>query len=56
MRHYDTSCGPMSCVPTRKDGVPEFVIKTLFCRAVVFSEITSVVILQMVSLHHCMTI
>ena len=21
MRHYDTSCGPMSCVPTRKDGV-----------------------------------
>ena len=24
MRHYDTSCGPMSCIPTRKDGVPEF--------------------------------
>ena len=21
MRHYDTSCGPMSCVPTRKDGI-----------------------------------
>ena len=20
MRHYDTSCGPMSCVPTRKFG------------------------------------
>ena len=34
MRHYDTSCGPMSCVPTRKDGVPEFVIKLLYCRAV----------------------
>ena len=29
MRHYDTSCGPMSCVPTRKDGVPEFDIKLL---------------------------
>ena len=27
MRHYDTSCGPMYCVPTRKDGVPELVIK-----------------------------
>ena len=33
MRHYDTSCGPMSCVPTRKDGVPEFVIKLLYCLA-----------------------
>ena len=22
MRHYDTSCGTMSCVPMRKDGVP----------------------------------
>ena len=21
MRHYDTSCGPMSCVPMRKDDV-----------------------------------
>ena len=31
MRHYDTSCGPMSCIPTRKDGVPEFVIKPLYC-------------------------
>ena len=20
MRHYDNSCGPMSCVPTRKNG------------------------------------
>ena len=42
MRHYDTSCGPMSCVPTRKDGVPEFVIKLLYCRAVVaiFCEMT----------------
>ena len=28
MRHYDNSCGPMSCIPIRKDGVPEFVIKT----------------------------
>ena len=27
MRHYDTSCGPMSCIPKRKDGVPEFLIK-----------------------------
>ena len=34
MRNYDTSCGPMSCVPTRKDGVPEFIIKALYCRAV----------------------
>ena len=32
MRHYDTSCGPMSCIPTRKDGVPEFVIKLLYCQ------------------------
>ena len=39
MRHYDTSCGPMSCVPTRKDGVPEFVIKALYCRAVVYIAI-----------------
>ena len=30
MRHYDTSCGPMSCVPTREDGVPQFVIKHLY--------------------------
>ena len=30
MRHYDTSCGPMSCVPTIKDGIPEFVIKPLY--------------------------
>ena len=35
MRHCDTSCGPMSCIPTRKDGVPELVIKFLYCRAVV---------------------
>ena len=34
MRHYDTSCGPMSCVPTRKGGIPEFVIKALYCCAV----------------------
>ena len=34
MRHYDTSCGPMSCVSTRKDDVPEFVIKPVYCRAV----------------------
>ena len=33
--HYDTSCGPMSSVPMRKDGVPEFVFKLLYCRAVV---------------------
>ena len=28
MRHYnyDGLCGPMSCVPMRKDGVPEFVM------------------------------
>ena len=48
MRHYDTSCGPMSCVSMRKDGIPEFVIKALYCRVVVYysdtiSEITSVV-------------
>ena len=45
MRH-DTSCGPMSCVPTRKDGVPEFVIKALYvvqwCSNTI-SEITSAV-------------
>ena len=35
MRHYDTSCGPMSYVPMRKDGVPEFMIKALYCCAVV---------------------
>ena len=34
IRHYDISCGPMSCVPTREDGVPEFLIKLLYCRAV----------------------
>ena len=40
-------------IPTRKDGVPEFVIKALYCLAVVYitsdtiSEITSVVISQM---------
>ena len=28
-RHYDTSCDPMFCVPTRKYGVLEFVIKAL---------------------------
>ena len=39
MRHYDTSCGPVSCVPTRKDGVPEFVIKLpiLSCSGVAIS-------------------
>ena len=21
MRYYDTSCGPMSCIPTRKDHI-----------------------------------
>ena len=55
MRHYDTSCGPMSCVSTRKDGVPEFVIKALYvvqwCSDT-NSEITSVVISLMVSLYH----
>ena len=34
MRQYDTSCGPMSCVPTRKDGVLEFVIKALYVSGV----------------------
>ena len=34
MRHFDTSCGPMSCVPTRKDGVAEFVINILSCSGV----------------------
>ena len=60
MRHYDTSCGPMSCVQTRKDGVPEFVIKNpsivvQWCSDTI-SEITSVVISLMVALHHCTTI
>ena len=56
MRHYDTLCGPMSCVPTRKDGVPEFVIKELYvvqwCSDTI-SEMTTLVISLMVSLHHC---
>ena len=36
MRHYDTSCGPMSYVPTRKNVIPEFVIKPyiLLCSGV----------------------
>ena len=34
MTRYDTSCGPMSCIPTRKDDIPEFLIKALYCRAV----------------------
>ena len=50
MGHYDTSCGPMSCIPTRKDGVPEFVIKALYCRAVVFIVIP-LVKLQVWSFH-----
>ena len=52
MRHYDSSCGPMSCVSTRKDGVPEFVIKALYYRAVCYietiSEMTTLVISLMV--------
>ena len=32
MRHYDSSCGPMSCVPTRKDGVPELYKKEVETR------------------------
>ena len=35
----DWSFGPMSCVPTTKDGVPEFVIKAIYYRAVVYSII-----------------
>ena len=57
MRHYDTSCGPMSCVPTRKDGVPEFVIKPYkkiivvqWCSDII-SEMTTLVISLMVSLY-----
>ena len=50
MGHYDTSCGPMSCIPTRKDGVPEFIIKALYCRAVVFIVIP-LVKLQVWSFH-----
>ena len=30
MRYFDTSCGSMSCVSTRKDGVPEFMVKALY--------------------------
>ena len=52
--------GPITCVPTRKDGVPEFVIKTQYCHARwpsdTISKITCVVISQIVSLHHCTTI
>ena len=50
MRHYDTSCGPMSCVPTKKDGVPEFVIKVLYCLVVVYIAIL-LVKLQVQSFH-----
>ena len=50
MRHYDTSCGPMSCISTRKDGVPEFVIKALYCRVVVYIAIP-LVKLQVWSFH-----
>ena len=42
----------MSCVPTRKDGVAEFVINALYYRAVCYSEtmseMTTLVILLMV--------
>ena len=50
MRHYDTSCGPMFCVPTKKDGVPEFVIKPVvqWCSDTI-SEMTTLVISLMVS-------
>ena len=53
MRHYNTSCSPMycNCVPTRKDGVPEFTIKALYVvqwYSDTISEITSVVISLMV--------
>ena len=43
MRRYDTSCtcGPMSCVPTRKEGIPQLVIKVLYDHRVeyIMSEI-----------------
>ena len=56
MRHYDTSCGPMSCVPMRKDGVPEFVnIGMQWCSDTI-SEMTTLVISLMVLLHLCTTI
>ena len=58
MRHYDTSCGLMSCVPTRKDGVPEFVIKpdiVVQWYSDTISEMITLVISLMVSLHHCTT-
>ena len=58
MRHYDTSCGSISCVPMRKDGVPEFVIKALYYRewySDTISEMTALVISLMVSIYHCMT-
>ena len=50
MRHYDTSCGPMPSIPMRKGGVPEFVIKALYCRAVVYIAI-ALVKLQVWSFH-----
>ena len=58
MRHYDTSCGPMSCVLTRKDGTPEFVIKALYYRAVVYIAIPlddHTCNFTNVSLHYCTT-
>ena len=55
MRHYDTSCGPMSCVPTRKDDLPEFVIKALQWYSDTISEMITLVISLMVSIYHCMT-
>ena len=58
MRHYYTSCGPMSCVPTRKDGIPELFIKhpyvVQWCSDTI-SEMTTLVISLMVLLYHCKT-
>ena len=51
MRHHDTSCGPMSCVPPRKNGIPEFVFKPLYWRADTIGEITSVVVSLIVVSH-----
>ena len=59
MRHYGTSCGPMSCVPKRKyayknsSSTPYIAMQW---GSDTNSEITSVVISLMVSLYHCTTI
>ena len=49
MRHYDTSCGPYQ----NSSSNPYIVLQ--WCSDTI-SEITSLVVSQMVLLHHCKTI